>query len=119
MLPAQSHTIFCPQGMPGKDGRDGVPGLDGEKVGIQLAACRGGGVFREFSLLGLSTPFLHNLLQGEAGRNGAPGEKGPNGLPVSARGFLQRPQGLCQGALPGQGCLLWVPEWGLMQGSLH
>lgn len=24
-------------------------------------------------------------LQGEAGRNGAPGEKGPNGLPVSAQ----------------------------------
>lgn len=26
--------------MPGKDGKDGVPGLDGEKVGAWLDACR-------------------------------------------------------------------------------
>lgn len=33
MLPVRPHAIAYPQGMPGKDGRDGVPGQDGEKVG--------------------------------------------------------------------------------------
>lgn len=32
-LPVRPHAIAYPQGMPGKDGRDGVPGQDGEKVG--------------------------------------------------------------------------------------
>lgn len=42
------------------------------------------GGLRELGLPGLSTP-SPDLPQGEAGRNGAPGEKGPNGLPVRAR----------------------------------
>lgn len=37
-------------------------------------------------------PISPQSLQGEAGRSGAPGEKGPNGLPVSAQGFLGAPE---------------------------
>lgn len=73
--------------MPGKDGKDGVPGLDGEKVGAWLDACR-----EEVEEFSFPRPQHHCSLipyslslQGEAGRTGAPGEKGPNGLPVSAQ----------------------------------
>lgn len=78
-----------------------------------LALCRGRGVCREFSLQGLSTPCPPKLPQGEAGRNGAPGEKGPNGLPVSARGSCRGPRDNASGHLP------WVPEWGRLQGAVH
>lgn len=70
------------QGMPGKDGRDGVPGLDGEKVGTSWRSAGEGGLWG-FSLQDLSTRCPPKLPQGEAGRSGAPGEKGPDGLPVS------------------------------------
>lgn len=50
-----------------------------------------------------SNPITLNLLQGEAGRNGAPGEKGPNGPPVSAWGIPRWSQGLSQGRVVSWG----------------
>lgn len=73
------------------------------------------GVCGAFSLLGLSTPSPLNLPQGEAGRNGAPGEKGPSGLPVSAWG--SHGAGAAVDA-PTQG-VSWGPWLGLVQGSLR
>lgn len=64
------------------------------------------GVCEEFSLLGLSTPSPLNLPQGEAGRNGAPGEKGPSGLPVSVWGSH------------GVGAAVDTPSTGRLPGSL-
>lgn len=62
-----------------------------------------------------------DLPQGESGRNGAPGEKGPNGLPVRARASFAVPEmgvhapgppsrGLCRGTGPLWGALLRVRQ---------
>lgn len=77
-------TRRLPQGIPGRDGKDGTPGLDGEKVNSALCTTASGGFT-------LQTPTGANVAclcaKGEAGRHGVVGEKGPNGLPVGITSF--------------------------------
>lgn len=92
---------LCPsQGIPGRDGKDGTQGLDGEKVrcplsGYSLLLC-----VNEFGMACDSDHFAL-CCQGDAGRGGVPGEKGPNGLPVSTLKFLWLSVSSCQRALCG------------------
>lgn len=60
-------------------------------------------------LPGLST-LSPDFPQGEAGRNGAPGEKGPNGLPVSVWASLG-------GGGSGTGAFCASPSGSLCRGS--
>lgn len=74
------NNAFCgSQGIPGRDGKDGTQGLDGEKV---IVFCLDTSRL-SFSVSNNSDADSVCLCsQGDAGRPGVPGEKGPNGLPV-------------------------------------
>lgn len=85
---------------------------DGEKVGPGLGPCRGEG--RAFSLQDPSTCPTNPTVEKLAPRR--PGEKGPNGLPVSAcRYWCHQPQ---QGYVGAPASRPGRPSGALTQGAL-
>lgn len=96
-----------PQGVPGKDGRDGVPGLDGEKVGVGPVACGAGVCGSSASWASAACP------RSPAGRGRSqwcPRREGSQRAAGESTGFLR-----CSW---GGGPLPWVPERGLVRGNL-
>ena len=96
-----SLTLSHPQGMPGKDGQDGVPGLDGEKVGPAWGSAGRRRVCGAFSLQDPST-----CPTNPTGRSWSPRCPGREGA--------QRATGECM-QLPGG----HLPRAGVCVGSLH